>query len=296
MKNTTKSIGERIREARLRADMTQAKLAGDFISRNMLSMIESGEAMPYVETLEYIANRLGVPAGLFFSDSEETDALYLKADAVTKAKALFASRQYADCADVCRSVPFDDELTMMLAEVQLADAVCDMDRFMLASAAEKLKSARSAAERTVYAKSEFFGTLDALEAFISFAAKDVDGDTVARLSSVPSRVPAEVFVYLSALSYLDRGEIDAAETVISSLPYLGADRMKYFKAKSLARDFKLTQAIELFKDLYESENLGFISKYRIAADIEGCYENKRDFESAYKYSTIKHHILELFTK
>jgi transcriptional regulator with XRE-family HTH domain len=259
-------------------------------------MIENGEALPSLDTLEYLANRLDVPAGLFFSDSDETDALFQKADTVTKAKALYAEKRFDECADVCRSVPFDDELISLLAEALLSGALEDMKRFMLSSASAKLVSARHAAERSRYSKDEFFGTLDALEAFISFAAGDIDSDALSSLSKRPTRIPAAIFVYLTALSYLDRGEIETAEFLIGALPYLDADRMRYFKAKALARDFKLTPAVKIFEELYSSENLGFISKYRIAADIEACYENKRDFESAYKYSTIKHHILELFSK
>ena len=74
MRNSVNNIGERIRIERLRANMTQAALAGDRVSRNMLSMIESGAALPSLETLEYIANRLDVPAGIFFAEDEAEKA------------------------------------------------------------------------------------------------------------------------------------------------------------------------------------------------------------------------------
>ena len=54
-------LGKRIREARLFRKMTQSELAGDAITRNMLSLIESGTASPSVKTLQYLAERLGVP-------------------------------------------------------------------------------------------------------------------------------------------------------------------------------------------------------------------------------------------
>ena len=50
-KNT---LGKRIKEARLSKKMTQSEVVGDFITRNMLSQIESGSATPSVKTLEYL--------------------------------------------------------------------------------------------------------------------------------------------------------------------------------------------------------------------------------------------------
>lgn len=54
-------LGKRIKEARISKKMTQSELVGDFITRNMLSRIESGNATPSVKTLEYIASKLELP-------------------------------------------------------------------------------------------------------------------------------------------------------------------------------------------------------------------------------------------
>lgn len=51
-------LGKRIREERLKKKMTQAQVAGDFITRNMLSQIESGIACPSIKTLEHLAKTL----------------------------------------------------------------------------------------------------------------------------------------------------------------------------------------------------------------------------------------------
>ena len=54
-------LGRRLKEARLARRMTQSEVVGDFITRNMLSQIESGSAMPSVTTLEYLSKRLEIP-------------------------------------------------------------------------------------------------------------------------------------------------------------------------------------------------------------------------------------------
>ena len=49
---SSNELGRRIKEARLAKKLTQAEVVGDFITRNMLSQIESGSALPSVKTLQ----------------------------------------------------------------------------------------------------------------------------------------------------------------------------------------------------------------------------------------------------
>ena len=64
-------LGKRIKEARLAKKMTQADVVGDFITRNMLSQIESGTANPSVKTLTYIAKVLALPVNYLLPDELE---------------------------------------------------------------------------------------------------------------------------------------------------------------------------------------------------------------------------------
>ncbi|MBQ9384157.1 MAG: helix-turn-helix transcriptional regulator [Ruminiclostridium sp.] len=65
-------LGKRIKEARLARKMTQADVVGDFITRNMLSQIESGTATPSVKTLTYLAKVLQLPVNYLLPDEVET--------------------------------------------------------------------------------------------------------------------------------------------------------------------------------------------------------------------------------
>ncbi|KAB7664908.1 helix-turn-helix transcriptional regulator [Bacillus sp. B1-b2] len=53
-------LGERIRTLRKKNKMTLEELAGDQLTKGMLSQIENNKAKPSMESLEYIAKRLGV--------------------------------------------------------------------------------------------------------------------------------------------------------------------------------------------------------------------------------------------
>ena len=65
------SIGDKIKNIRCAKMMTQQELAGEFITRNMLSRIENGFALPSIPTLVYLAEKLGVPAGYLLADESE---------------------------------------------------------------------------------------------------------------------------------------------------------------------------------------------------------------------------------
>ena len=56
MSGPDKRLGEKIRQLRLSLGITQKDLAGDKITRNMLSLIESGAALAKLEQLAELSN------------------------------------------------------------------------------------------------------------------------------------------------------------------------------------------------------------------------------------------------
>lgn len=65
-------LGRRIREARLALGLSQRELCGDEITRNMLSQIENGTARPSLDTLRYLASRLGKTVSYFLEEETVT--------------------------------------------------------------------------------------------------------------------------------------------------------------------------------------------------------------------------------
>lgn len=61
-------LGEKLRLARQEAGLSQRQLCGDVITRNMLSQIEHGTARPSMDTLRYLAARLGKPVSYFLEE------------------------------------------------------------------------------------------------------------------------------------------------------------------------------------------------------------------------------------
>ncbi len=114
------NIGEKIKNLRTSKMITQQELAGDFITRNMLSRIEHGAALPSLPTVMYLANRLGVPAGFLLAE-EENEFLYQKIRHMPNIRRAFRMGDYRICRELCASAlsESDDEIALLMAECAL---------------------------------------------------------------------------------------------------------------------------------------------------------------------------------
>ena len=76
--------------------MTQAALAGNVITRNMLSAIENGKANPSLETVQYLANKLEIPLSFFLSDNNDL-FFYEKNEMINAIKSSLESKNFNAC-------------------------------------------------------------------------------------------------------------------------------------------------------------------------------------------------------
>lgn len=93
------ALGEKIKQARLEAGMSQRQLCGDIITRNMLSLIENGAAKPSMSTLTALAARLNKPASYFL---EEEGAVSANQSCMTRAWQSYEERNYIGCGEILK--------------------------------------------------------------------------------------------------------------------------------------------------------------------------------------------------
>ena len=82
------NIGAKIKNLRKQKGISQSELSGSVITRNMLSQIETGKAMPSLATLIYISSVLDTPIEYLVSDKEDAFP-FLKNNAIDKIKKEF---------------------------------------------------------------------------------------------------------------------------------------------------------------------------------------------------------------
>lgn len=80
-------LGERLRQLRVAAGLTQSDLAGERFSKEYVSQIERGKTRPTRETIEWLAARLGVDPG-FLANGVATDERGRLEGALARAEAL----------------------------------------------------------------------------------------------------------------------------------------------------------------------------------------------------------------
>src|ERR671937_437185 len=85
-------LGERLRQLRVSAGLTQTELAGDRFSKEYVSQIERGKTRPTRETIEWLAQRLGVDAG-FLANGVSADERGRVDSALARADALLEARR-----------------------------------------------------------------------------------------------------------------------------------------------------------------------------------------------------------
>ena len=145
----TRELGRRLKEARLNKKLTQAEVVGDFITRNMLSQIESGLAMPSMKTLNYLSEQLSIPLSQLLDAPTSSDAI----EKLNCAKRAFSAGDYPLAITIAGrlELPFFDESNAILARAHLALAQRYLKERELASAATQARLAAEKAQLGIYA-------------------------------------------------------------------------------------------------------------------------------------------------
>ena len=136
------AIGEKVRKLRLSKLMTQQELAGDQITRNMLSTIEHGTALPSLPTAMYLAERLNVPVGYLLADEKEEGA-YRKMLHISNIRRAFAAGDHTGCLALLGNAfggEEDDELSLIRAQCEFGIAMRAVEQGFLGQARQRLAS------------------------------------------------------------------------------------------------------------------------------------------------------------
>jgi tetratricopeptide (TPR) repeat protein len=97
-------LGERLRQLRVAAGLTQSELAGDRFSKEYVSQIERGKTRPTTDTVDWLAGRLGVDAG-FLANGVATDERARLEGALTRAEALYEAQEDEEAAEAFEPLP-----------------------------------------------------------------------------------------------------------------------------------------------------------------------------------------------
>jgi tetratricopeptide (TPR) repeat protein len=145
-------LGERLRELRVAAGLTQTDLAGERFSKEYLSQIERGKTRPTRETIEWLAEQLGVDpgyleSGVSYEERGRVEAALARAEALSQdARYDDAALEYANARAALLSLPTPELDVRMLT----GEAWVKMQQGNVREALDQLARARNLTERAQF--------------------------------------------------------------------------------------------------------------------------------------------------
>ena len=255
------ALGERIKERRIACGLTQAELAGDTLTRNMISELESGKVSPSLKTLLYLSEKLKTSPRYFLDpkytqEQERTERYYPQ---VIK---LFCAGKYDEMISISEEylspIP-DDLLAYLLAVAHLSLA----EKCTIGGSFHTAKVHLQKMERSCSATNMDTAHLRARALLCRASVEDpltpnYALDSEGYLAAVSAATDTELFHYLGD----DWG-----------YPYTSKVYGNHMQAKRMMKEYRYTEAIatmDTILDDKQSKEMSVLVLFRIYADMEIC--------------------------
>lgn len=277
------NLGKKIKEARIKKKLTQNQLCADRLTRNMLSAIENGKSYGSLDTLIYLAGELDIPLAYLFS--EDTDSFYYeKKSRMPKIRASLDEKNYVLCISHIMSLEkLDDELSFILATCYFNLGINAIMHGSLKSGEKHLSQCKYYCKQTLYDTKRFESIIPLYQSIcVNVNAPLLEFDEKAYLSEMKDATEIEFYKYLV---------LDA------EYPFSKDYYKNHLTAKLLIKERKYEDALSLLSSIEAKKSeIGpnAFLMFGIYADMEICYKNLFDFESAYKYSSKRISLIEGF--
>lgn len=274
---------------------TQSGLAGDRITRNMLSQIESGSASPSVQTILYLAGRLDVPVGYFLSDSDD-DFAYKKIQYLDEIKTAFTKEDYSGCIEIIEQKlgETDDEISQILAQCNLYLGEESFRAGAFVTCAKYLRASLSHCEKTVYN----CNWIRARALLLLSVTEDIDlpmhniGTDFEALAE--KSIGFETYLYMRVLSFVDEMKTEAAQIIFDNFKFENQALRAHLGAKLMMSEGRYLSAVECMNDIlykYPKDRISALVRYKLYTDLETCCRETNDFQGAYGYASKRLHLI-----
>ena len=258
-------LGEKLRQARLEAGLTQRQLCGEEITRNMLSLIENGTAKPSMKTLQYLAGKLGKSVSYFL---EETAVVSPNQQLMVQVRQLYDEGNFPEAAKV-------------LEAYREPDAVFDRERQLLRALVYQ-ELARKAMEdkRDLYA----LELLEKANVETAYCREALDRRRLllmGRLSGcrVSHLLPSlDEELLLRAEEALEAGKGSRAGALLDAAEEQGDPRWQLLRGNAWLAEGDYPSAVKCF----QAAEAAFPRE--TAPKLEQCYKELGDFKRAYEYA------------
>ena len=284
------TLAEKIKYLRKKRGMTQQDLAGDFMTRNMLSQIERGAALPSMPTLEHLSKKLSVDPSVFFENGKTIERLEQE-ELLAELKDHYSKKQYSMCIRLVREASFsrNTEFAMILYDCYYNEGVTRFNASDFAGSLQFFSLAEDF-EDPVSFPSFHHGKIGFYKELISSFGEGmhlVSASLFASLSSDDDGF-AEYFMYTYLMSLIDNNQSDRAILIYDTIRLKDEGYRIHINARLAASRFNYERAKELLLSVVQSEKeypAPFL--YNVFKDLERYCKALEDYETAYYCATIR---------
>jgi transcriptional regulator with XRE-family HTH domain len=294
-------IGKKIKRLRTEKLITQSELVGDEITRNMLSRIENGAALPSLGTVVYLAKKLGVPAGYLLSEGDE-EFIFHKTAAIKNIKRAYVDKNFELCRDICLTTfdELDDELELILTDCCIGIAEERIRSGRLHEACNYLDEAIGHAEKTMFdttTQSNSIAIMFEMLKAISPALDSNETDTIISEDLFHPAVFGNIFCkYITVILDIDKYRLFTDDIAKHSDNIHSEDEILYImhlQARKQIVDGDFKSALITLRSIIDAETVPErLLLYMACADMEICCRETDDYKGAYEFSQNKLEILE----
>lgn len=264
-------LGQKIKQARLESGLSQRQLCGEEITRNMLSQIENGSARPSMDTLRYLAARLGKTVAYFLEEQAVTSpnqsVMEQARESWSKGDPERTARILADYRGPDRV--FDRERWLLEALCLMATAEQALQENKQAYAVRLLEKAKQAGEQTDY----YTPDLERKRKLLSCRADPAAAREIA--SSLPDLTPE---ILVRARAALEVGDPARCGRILDAAAPTEDGQWHYLRGEAY---FAMGQYAPAAEHYHRAESL---YPRQTALRLEQCYRELEDFKQAYFYA------------
>lgn len=274
-------LGKKIKTLRLEKKMTQAELAGETITRNMLSQIENGVAQPSVSTIIDLAKKLDTPIEYFFSENGDLDD-FKKLGAIAKIKKYYAAGDYAKCISRLDALGvFDDETEFIYAKACFARGTDAYHKGLLRSAVAFLEAALEHGARSVYIDEELaVAAREYLRVIAYIGTKD-------SVLSAADEISERFQRYCNDILYIQAIAGNKQDACLVGRDSLYGEHLALRETFDLSDETSMTETVKALKALLarcDAES-DAVLKYYVYCDLEKIASGCGDYKCAYECSS-----------
>lgn len=263
------TMGQRIRAARMEAGLSQRQLAGEEITRNMLSALEHDGANPSVATLKYLSRKLCKPISYFLG---EDIPKIPEAEEMALARQAYQAGEYRRCLELLEGLEREE----FRQERQLLDAMASMVLARQAIRENRLPYANELLSRCDPSKKEslYFGKALRREWRILAARA---AQRPAERAAIVGRISGmDEVLELKARVALEDGDTERAERLLDAMDDRGSWEWNRLRGEAHLARKEYEKAARCFHRAEQEIN--------VDSRLEICYREMGDFKMAYYYA------------